>query len=192
MKKIFLVTEHSTGEGYDDIRDFAYSYKGNALEKMHELIEAAKEDMGVDENICDGHFEICDNDDYWECYDNYSYDTTKIYITPLVIEECAGFKDFVNECEWLGDDVKKWVTEDVALSDGLPIEDVVKLLGKANKKLSEISHKRIYLTLDGDILQVRIGKVGSKPSETDVMSEAGIWDVENKIKETIGEILIGC
>lgn len=87
MEKIFLVTEHQIGEGYDDIRDFAYSDKENALKRMRELIEAAKEDMGVDENVSDGHFEICDNDDFWECHDNYSYDNTQIYITPLVIDE---------------------------------------------------------------------------------------------------------
>lgn len=192
MKEIFLVTEHQIGEGYNDIRNFAYSDKENALEKMRELIEAAKEDMGVDENVSDGHFEICDNDDYWECHDNYSYDNTQIYITPLVIDEDVEFEDFVNECEWLGDDVKEWFTDKAALSDGLPIESVMKLLDKANKKLSEISRKRIYLTLDGDMLQVRIGKVGSKLDEADTMSETDIWGVEHEIKEAIGEILVGC
>lgn len=102
------------------------------------------------------------------------------------------FKDFVNECGWLSDDVKAWFTDDAALLDGLPIESVMELLDKANKKLSDISRKRIYLTLDGDMLQVRIGKVGSKPNEADTMSEMDIWGVEHEIKEAIGEILVGC
>ena len=86
MEKIYLVTEHSIGEGYDDVRNFAYSTKTKALDKMQALIDAAKEDMGIDANTI-GHFEICDNADSWECYDNCSYDEMRIDLTMLVVDE---------------------------------------------------------------------------------------------------------
>ena len=85
MEKIYLVTEHSKGEGYDDVRNFAYSTKTKALDKMQALIDAAKEDMGIDENTI-GHFEICDNADSWECYDNYTYDEMHIDLIILVVD----------------------------------------------------------------------------------------------------------
>ena len=101
------------------------------------------------------------------------------------------FNKIIQNCPWICQNDKDGLAEMYEEDDGLPVDDIMKMLYNANYKLSQIgSGERIYLTLNDDYIQVRSGKKGIEPEDAIEELEVDMWGVEGAIKQVLGDIVL--